>query len=132
MGLKVTRTRSDWRVQLDNQPESSTLTSARYEHDALVGNASRPTIFVKVREFTDGSPELRDARVKPLFDYLWQKLETDRQSDVVFDFSFLTDVGPRFYAELAYLTRQIRHQGRSVRLSNVSPSMDGELPESSS
>ena len=124
MGLKITRTQDHSKVQRGTPPESSTLTSARYGHEALADIGSRPTITVKVREFTDGHQNLRDEAVKPLFDHLWKKLETDRRSDVVLDFSFVNNIGPRFQRELGYLRRRIHHQGRSVRLMDISPSCD--------
>ena len=124
MGLKIQR--------IANSPayssESSTLMSARYAHRLAITEVSGQEFTVIVRDFADQKHELDDEAVKRLFDHIWQQVKAKRQSNVVLDLTQIQSVPKRFQRELGYLRRQMRSQGRSARLSNISLMCDLESP----
>jgi hypothetical protein len=117
MALKINRT-ANLNGTAGGCP-SSTLISARYEYRRVFGEVFQQQITVEVRDFADQHYELDDEAVKRLFDHIWKKVKANRPLDVVLDVSQIQSVAPRFERELGYLRRQLRQQGRSARLSNI-------------
>ena len=116
MGLNIHRKASSPAYSSD----SSTLMSARYAHRLAIDEVSGQKITVEVRDFADQDQKLDDEAVKRLFNHIWKQVTANRQLNVVLDVSQIQSVAPRFERELGYLRRQLRQQGRSARLSNVS------------
>lgn len=119
MGLKIQRTASSPVFHA----HSSTLMSAHYEYRLFNENDSQ-AMTVGTGDFADRHRELDDEAVKRLFDHIWEKVKADRRRDVVLDLSQIQSVTQRFERELAYLRRQLRPQGRSARLVNLSADCD--------
>ena len=122
MGLNIQRTA--------NSPayssESSTLMSARYAYRLAIDEVSGQEFTVEVRDFADQNRELDDEAVKRLFDHIWKQVTANRKLNVVLSLSQIQSVTQRFERELGFLRRQLRSQGRSARLSNISESGEQE------
>jgi hypothetical protein len=100
--------------------ESSTLGSACYEYRRIVGEDHRPVATTDVADFTNKNQVLDNESVKRLFDHIWKTAESDRSSNFLLDLSQVRSADPLFKTELTYLSRQLHHQRRFVRLSCVS------------
>ena len=116
MGLNIHRTVKSPAYSSD----SSTLMSARYEYRLAINKVSSKEMNVEVRDFANQNHELDDEGAKRLFDHIWKQVTANRQLNVVINLSEIQSVTPRFERELGYLRRQLRPQGRSARLSNIS------------
>ncbi len=117
MGLKINRM-ANLNGTAGGCP-SSTLISARYEYRRVFGEVVQQQITVEVRDFADQHYELDDEAVKRLFDHIWKQVTANRHLNVEIDLSQIQSVTRRFERELGYLRRQLRPQGRSARLSNI-------------
>jgi len=98
----------------------------RYEYRLAIDDVSSQEMTVEVRDYADKKHELDDEAVKRLFDHIWNQVKADRQLNVVINLSQIQSAAPRFERELEYLHRQLRPQGRSARLSNISLKCDQE------
>ena len=116
MGLKIQRNANSPACR----SESSTLMSARYEYRLAIDDVSSQKMTVEVRDFADQNHELDDEAAKRLFDHIWKQVKANRHLNVEIDLSQIQSVTRRFERELGYLRRQLRPQGRSARLSNIS------------
>ncbi len=124
MGLKIQRNANSPACR----SESSTLMSARYEYRLAIDDVSSQKMTVEVRDFADQNHELDDEAAKRLFDHIWKQVKANRHLNVEIDLSQIQSVTRRFERELGYLRRQLRPQGRSARLSNISLKCDQESP----
>ena len=122
MGLKIQRNANSPACR----SESSTLMSARYEYRLAIDDVSSQKMAVEVRDFADQNHELDDEAAKRLFDHIWKQVTANRHLNVEIDLSQIQSVTRRFERELGYLRRQLRPQGRSARLSNISESGEQE------
>ena len=124
MGLKIQRKANP----SANAPESRALMSARYAYRLEVVEDSSPHLTVEVHDFANRNHELDNEAVKNLFTHLWKQVTAHRQLNIVINLSQIEDAAPRFRRELGYLRRQLRRQGRTVRLSNISLKCHQESP----
>ncbi|MCA9215985.1 MAG: hypothetical protein KDB27_23120 [Planctomycetales bacterium] len=116
MGLRINRPAKP-RAPL--RPESVTLQSACHDHLNLIGSDHREVLTVKVSDFANEQGNLTHDSVKRVFDHIWKALGSDKRSNVQLELSNIRGVDSTFRTELIYLSRQLRRQRRSVRLSKV-------------
>lgn len=120
MELTVVRTANPNRCACAdaNDTDTSSLMSARYHYRVVVGYVAPNAISVDAKNYYDEDCHLDEGAVRRLFDDIWRQVKNSGHSDVEVDFSEMRSADSRLRRELGYLRRQLRHQGRCVRVSD--------------